>query len=123
MNSAEFEKPLSASLYFQTLLLHRMSLSVSFCVCVCVCVCVYSSSLPKSQFDLRTILMFIIHFMSWRRKCQSTPALMPGKSHGRRSLIGYSPWGRKELDRTERLHFTLCPEGMYTHLSARKIML
>ena len=99
MNSAEFEKPLSASLYFQTLLL------------------------PKSQFDLRTILMFIIPFMSWRRKWQSTPALMPGKSHGRRSLIGYSPWGRKELDRTERLHFTLCPEGMYTHLSARKIML
>ena len=29
----------------------------------------------------------------------------PGKSHGRRSLIGYSPWGRKESDTTERLHF------------------
>ena len=29
---------------------------------------------------------------------QSTPALLPGKSHGRRSLIGYSPWGRKESD-------------------------
>ena len=27
-----------------------------------------------------------------------TPALLPGKSHGRRSLIGYSPWGRKELN-------------------------
>ena len=34
---------------------------------------------------------------------QSTPALLPGKSHGWRSLIGYSPWGRKELDTTERL--------------------
>ena len=34
-----------------------------------------------------------------------TPALLPGKSHGRRSLIGYSPWGRKESDTTERLHF------------------
>ena len=122
MNSAEFEKPLSASLYFQTLLLHRMSLSVSLSLCVCVCVCILSS-LPKSQFDLRTILMFIIPFMSWRRKWQSTPAPLPGKSHGRRSLIGYSPWSRKELDRTERLHFTLCPEGMYTHLSAGKIML
>ena len=33
------------------------------------------------------------------------PALLPGKSHGRRSLIGYSPWGRKESDMTERLHF------------------
>ena len=41
----------------------------------------------------------------WRRKWQSTPALLPGKSHGRRSLIGYSPWGCKELDTTERLHF------------------
>ena len=43
----------------------------------------------------------------WRRKWQSTPALLPGKSHGRRSLIGYNPWGRKESDMTERLHFTL----------------
>ena len=33
------------------------------------------------------------------------PALLSGKSHGRRSLIGYSPWGCKELDTTERLHF------------------
>ena len=30
---------------------------------------------------------------------------MPGKSHGRRSLVGCSPWGRKESDMTERLHF------------------
>ena len=41
----------------------------------------------------------------WRRKWQSTPVLLPGKSHGQRSLVGYSPWGRKELDTTERLHF------------------
>ena len=41
----------------------------------------------------------------WRRKWQSTPVLLPGKSHGLRSLVGYSLWGRKELDRTERLHF------------------
>ena len=31
---------------------------------------------------------------------------MPGKSHGQRSLVGYSPWGRKGSDRTEQLHFT-----------------
>ena len=36
----------------------------------------------------------------WRRKWQSTPALLPGKSHGWRSLIGYRPWGRKESDTT-----------------------
>ena len=39
----------------------------------------------------------------WRRKWQSTPALLPGKSHGWRSLLGYSPWGHKESDTTERL--------------------
>ena len=30
---------------------------------------------------------------------------LPGKSHGQGSLVGYSPWGRKESDTTERLHF------------------
>ena len=41
----------------------------------------------------------------WRRKWQPTPILLPGKSHGQRSLVGYSPWGRKESDMTEQLHF------------------
>ena len=41
----------------------------------------------------------------WRRQWQPTPALLPGKSHGRRSLVGCSPWGRWESDTTERLHF------------------
>ena len=31
--------------------------------------------------------------------------LLPGKTHGWRSLVGCSPWGREELDRTEQLHF------------------
>ena len=39
-----------------------------------------------------------------RRKWQPTPVLLPGKLHGLRSLVGYSPWGRKELDMAERLH-------------------
>ena len=37
------------------------------------------------------------------RKRQPTPVPLPGKSHGQRSLVGYSPWGRKESDTTERL--------------------
>ena len=41
----------------------------------------------------------------WRRKWQPIPALLPGKSHGWRSVVGYSPRGCKELDMTERLHF------------------
>ena len=40
-----------------------------------------------------------------RRQWQPTPVLLPGKSHGERSLVDYSPWDRKELDMTERLHF------------------
>ena len=42
---------------------------------------------------------------TWSRKCQPTPVLLPGKSHGWWSLVDYSPWGREELDMTERLHF------------------
>ena len=41
----------------------------------------------------------------WRRKWQPTPVFLPGESHGQRTLLGYSPWGRKESDTTERLHF------------------
>ena len=40
-----------------------------------------------------------------RRQWQPTPVLLPGKSHGQRSLVGCSPWGHKESDTTERLHF------------------
>ena len=34
-------------------------------------------------------------------KWQPTPVFLPGKSHGQRSLVGYSPWGHKESDMTE----------------------
>ena len=40
-----------------------------------------------------------------RRQWQPTPVLLPGKSHARRSLVGCSPWGHKESDTNERLHF------------------
>ena len=44
-----------------------------------------------------------------RRQWHPIPALLPGKSHGRKSLLGCSPWGFEELDTTERLpfHFSL----------------
>ena len=55
--------------------------------------------------------MFIIAttLSVWRRQWHPTPVLLPGKSHGRRSLVGCSPWGRKESDTTERLHFDFSP--------------
>ena len=39
----------------------------------------------------------------WRRKWQPTPGFLPGTSHGWKSLVGYTPWGRKESDTTEWL--------------------
>ena len=42
-----------------------------------------------------------------RRKWQPTPVLLPGKFHGWRNLIGYNPWGHKESDTTEWLHFLM----------------
>ena len=42
----------------------------------------------------------------WRRKWQPTPVLLPRKFHGWRSLVGYNPWGHKESDTTEWLHFS-----------------
>ena len=41
----------------------------------------------------------------WRRQWHPTPVLLPGKSHGRRCLVGCSPWGHEESDTTEWLHF------------------
>ena len=45
-----------------------------------------------------------IRKIPWRRKWQPSPVFLPGKSHGQRSLVGYSPWGCKELDMTEHIH-------------------
>ena len=39
-----------------------------------------------------------------RRKWQPSSIFLPGKSHGQRSLVSYSPWGCKELDMTEHAH-------------------
>ena len=49
----------------------------------------------------------------WRRVWHPTPVLLPGKSHGQRSLAGYVPLGRKESDTTERLSSTI----LYIHMN------
>ena len=53
--------------------------------------------------ELRSLLTCRNH--SQRRQWYPSPVLLPGKSHGWRSLVGFSTWGREELDTTERLHF------------------
>ena len=57
----------------------------------------YGSSISRFLRNLHTVLR--------RRQWQLTPVLLPGKSHGWRSLVGCSSWGRKESDMTEQLHF------------------
>ena len=55
---------------------------------------------------------------AWRRKWQPTPVLLPGKSHGQKSLVGCSPWGSKESGKTGQLTLTcIYPEDSgWTHL-------
>ena len=54
-----------------------------------------------------------------RKQWHPTPVVLPGKSHGWRSLVGYSPWGCEESDTTERLHFHFhaLEQEMATHSS------
>ena len=53
----------------------------------------------------------------WSRERLATPVYLPGESHGQKSLVGYSPWGRKESGMTEQLtlslhfHFFLMRDG------------
>ena len=56
-------------------------------------------------------------FMHWRRQWQPTPVLLPGKSHGRRSLVGCSPWCCYESGTTEQLHFHF---SLFTFLHCRR---
>ena len=67
----------------------------------------FSAGVSYSGTDTYFRLHILIHiqFFSWRRQWQPTPVLLPGNSHGWRSLVGCSPWGREESDTTEQLHF------------------
>ena len=73
-------------------------------------------SLPECYlfFHVHCCIIYIsLGIKSQRRQWHPTPVLLPGKSHGRQSLVGCSPWGRKESDTTERLpfHFSLSRIG------------
>ena len=58
----------------------------------------------RVRHDWGTSLL-LFTFMHWRRKWQPAPVLLPGKSHGWRSLVGCSPWGHWGSDMAERFHF------------------
>ena len=58
------------------------------------------STMPEIRFDP------CVRKIPWRRKWQPTPLFLPEEFCGQRSLVGYSPWGRKESDMTEQLSLT-----------------
>ena len=56
-------------------------------------------AMQETQFDPW------VEKIPWRREWLPTAVFLPGESHGQRSLVGYSPWGCRELDTTERPRF------------------
>ena len=97
-------------------------------MCICIPLCIHSSEISIISFLPRLgyctlwakiagcllhFLFFWIYAKVWdccvltyfSRRRQWHPVLLPGKSHGQRSLVGCSPWGHEELDMTELLHF------------------
>ena len=72
----------------------------------CKIVTRYLSRWPLPSSVLQSQLSLLSGVASFAHCCGfAVPVLLPGKSHGRRSLVGCSPWGRFELDTTERLQF------------------
>ena len=59
----------------------------------------------KPKYPVIWVLLISAMEQNQRRQWHPTPVLLPGKSHGQRSLVGCSPWGRVESDTTEQLHF------------------
>ena len=55
----------------------------------------------------------------WRKEWLPTPVFLPGETHGQRSLVGYSPWGRKESDTTGWLTHTF---SMYYQISKSNLI-
>ena len=69
------------------------------------------NALPAPSRPKRVVIWHILNclgihqYTKWRRQWHPTPVLLPGKSHGRGSLVGCSPRGREGSDMTEQLHF------------------
>ena len=57
--------------------------------------------------------------ITWRREWQPTPVFLPRESHRQRNLVGYSPWGCKELDKTKLLTHTHTHTHTHTELKTK----
>ena len=67
--------------------------------------CVGEQNLAPLNVSIWPMLFQDGYFLNWGRKWQPTPVFLPGKAHRPRILVGYSPWGRKQSDTTERLQY------------------
>ena len=76
-----------------------------------------SKAMPKNAQT--TTQLHSSHMLARRRQWQPIPVLLPGKSHGQRSLMGCSPWGREESGMIEQFqfHFHALEKEMATHSS------
>ena len=61
------------------------------------------SVVKKLPADVGDLAQVCIGKIPWRRRWQSTPVFLPGKFHGQRNLVSYSPWGHKESAMTEHI--------------------
>ena len=72
----------------------------------------------NSRLNIISLTSAFLWVVIRRRQWQPTPVLLPGKSHGRRSLVGCSPWGHEESDTTDfQFHFHALGKEMATHSS------
>ena len=62
-------------------------------------------SLQQIFISQNYFIFMLLYALVQRRQWHPTPVLLPGQSHGQRSLVGCSPWSREKSDTTERLHF------------------
>ena len=66
-----------------------------------------------------------VQFLSWEdpleKEMVTHSSTLAGRSHGERSVMGYGPWGHKELDTTERLHFSCRIQNQYTEITCISI--
>ena len=72
-------------------------------------VCIFLLAMYHKHFPIKILKPHFnkIAYIRVLRQWHPAPVLLVGKSHGRRSLVGCSPWGRTESDTTEGLHFSL----------------
>ena len=84
--------------------MYTIHINIYLCISGASQVALVVKNLPANAGDLRRGFDLWVGKIPWRRKWQPTLVLLPGKFHGQRSLVGYSPCDRKESDTTMQLH-------------------